>query len=64
MELDNSYFLDNHTKPKPILHGWSLENVDPDHYFIVWFIYNAELITPATKANNGWCVYREIELDY
>lgn len=31
--------------------------------FVVWFIYNAELITPATMAK-GWCVYREIELDY
>lgn len=56
-------FTHNHTKPKPILSGWSLENVDPDHYFVIWFIYNAELITPATRAKE-WCVYREIELDF
>lgn len=56
-------FTRDYTKPKPILSGWSLENVDSDHYFIVRFIYNADLITPATRAK-GWFVYREIELDF
>lgn len=56
-------YRNDYPKYKPILSGWSLENVDPDHYFVIWFIYNAELITPATKAK-GWCVYREIELDF
>lgn len=56
-------FTSNHAKPKPIFTGWSLENVDPDHYFIVQLIYNAELITPATRAKE-WCFYEEIELDF
>ena len=56
-------YRNDYPESKPILSGWSLENVDPDHYFIVWFIYNAELITPATKAK-GWCVFREIGLDF
>lgn len=56
-------FTSNHAKPKPILTGWSLENIDPDHYFIVWLIYNDELITPATRAKE-WCFYEELELDF
>ena len=63
MELNNSYFLGNHTKPKSILTGWSLANIDPDHLFAVWWIYHGVPVTPATRAK-GWCVYREIELDF
>ena len=31
-------FTSNHTKPKPILTGWSLENVDPDFLKKVEFV--------------------------
>lgn len=41
----------------------TLKGIDPDQLFIVWWIYHGELVTP-TNLIKGWCVYREIELDF
>lgn len=41
-----------------------LMGIDPDFYFVIWFMSHADLVTDNDPLVKGWCVYREIPLDF
>ena len=52
----------DHIKPK--LLSQSLDQVNPDHYHIVWWLQFLKPVTDDKPLANGWCVFREVEWDY